>query len=157
MVKETIAKRYQRVDRSGTCSIARCMQRHDLAAAQPAMHRGLEARLPASRVTDPSYNAFHPKTVGRSRAIASYDRSRRLWYRLPEIGVVSEEDPRAASFKRLQPVERREHRIAVVHIARQAALAQGSAEITGVSREHDLAAVHPQPQGLMSRRVSVSW
>ena len=76
-------------------------------------------------------------------------------HRLPEFGVVAEEDARPTAFQRLQPVKRGEHRLAVVHIARQAAVAQGLAEIAGVRREHDLAAVELQAQRLVPRRVPV--
>ena len=40
----------------------------------------------------------------------------------PEFGVVTEEDARPAPFQQLQPVKRGQHRLAVVHVARQAAL-----------------------------------
>ena len=76
-------------------------------------------------------------------------------HRLPEFGIVAEEDARPAPFQRLQPVERSQHRLAVMNVARQAALAQSPAEIAGVCREHDLAAVEPQPQRLVPRRVPV--
>jgi hypothetical protein len=39
-----------------------------------------------------------------------------------------------------------DRRLAVVHVARQAALAQGLAEVAGVRRQHDLATVEAQPQ-----------
>jgi len=38
---------------------------------------------------------------------------------------VAEEDASAAPFQRLQPVKRGQHRITVVRVARQAALAEG--------------------------------
>jgi hypothetical protein len=57
--------------------------------------------------------------------------------------------------QRLQPIKRGQHRLAVVHVARQAALAEGLTEVTGVRGEHDLAGVEPQPKRLVPRRVPV--
>ena len=53
------------------------------------------------------------------------DRDRRFRYCVPELRVVAEEDTSAAPFQRLQPVKRGQHRITVVRVARQAALAEG--------------------------------
>src|SRR5207248_11492620 len=80
------------------------------------------------------------------RAAISCDGSRRLRHGPPELRVVTEEDACAGFFQRLQPVERGQHRLSIVHIARKATLAQRLAEIAGVCREHDLPAVEPQPQ-----------
>jgi hypothetical protein len=44
-----------------------------------------------------------------------------------------------------------------VDVARQPSLAEGLAEIASVSGEHDLAAVEPNPQLLVPRRVTVRW
>src|SRR6202047_2594462 len=83
------------------------------------------------------------------------DRDRCLRYRLPELRVVPEKDPSAAPFQSLQPVKRGQHRLAVVHVARQASLAEGLTEVAGVRGEHDLTAIEPQPKGLVPRRVPV--
>src|ERR1700746_2906725 len=87
------------------------------------------------------------------RASALSDRDRCLWYRLPELRVVAEKDASPAPFQRLQPVKRVQHRLAVVHVARQATLAEGLTEVAGVRSEHDLHAIEPQPKGLVPRRV----
>jgi hypothetical protein len=60
-----------------------------------------------------------------------------------------------APFQRLQPVKRGQHRLAVVHVARQASFAKGLTEVAGVRGEHDLTAIKPQPKGLVPRRVPV--
>ena len=39
------------------------------------------------------------------RTAHSFDGGRRLRHRLPEFGIVAEEDARAAAFKHLQPVK----------------------------------------------------
>jgi hypothetical protein len=69
------------------------------------------------------------------------DRDRGLRYRLPELGVMSEKDPRPAPFQPFQSVKGGQHRLAVVHVARQAALAEGLTEVAGVGGEHDLTAI----------------
>src|SRR4029077_16693359 len=50
---------------------------------------------------------------------------------------------------------RGQHRLTVVHVARQAALAEGLTEVAGVRGEHDLSVIEPQPKGLVPRRVPV--
>ena len=57
--------------------------------------------------------------------------------------------------QRLQSIKRGQHRLAVVHVARQAALAEGLTEVAGIRGEHDLTAIKPQPKGLVPRRVPV--
>ena len=91
----------------------------------------------------------------QDRGPALCDRNRCLRYRLPELRVVAEKDPSPAPFQRLQPVKRGQHRLAVVHVARQAAFAEGLTEVAGVRGEHDLTVIEPQPKGLVPRRVPV--
>ena len=91
----------------------------------------------------------------QNRASALCDRERCLRYRLPELRVVAEKDPSPAPFQRRQPVKRGQHRLAVVLVARQAALAEGPTKVAGISGEHDLAAIELQPKGLVPRRVHV--
>jgi hypothetical protein len=70
--------------------------------------------------------------------------------------IVAEEDARPAAFQRLQPVKRGHHRLLIVHVARQAALAQGLAEVAGVRREHGSGS----PKALPTKRpgaASASW
>src|SRR5580658_6089802 len=55
---------------------------------------------------------------------ASCDLGWSLWNALPEFGVVAEDDARPASLQHLEPIERGEHRFAIVDKARQSALAQ---------------------------------
>src|SRR6185437_13549248 len=74
---------------------------------------------------------------------------------MPEVGIVTEEDARATALQRRQAVERGEHCCTIVDMARQAALAQRLAEIAGVGREHDLAAVEPEAERLVPRRMPV--
>ena len=50
---------------------------------------------------------------------ASRDSGRRLRHRLPEFGIVAEDDAPPAPFQRLRPVKRGQRRLAVVHVARQ--------------------------------------
>ena len=83
------------------------------------------------------------------------DRDRCLRYRAPELRVVAEKDASPAPFQRLQPVERGQHGVAVVHVAGQAALAEGLTKVAGVRCEHDLTVIKPQPKGLVPRRVPV--
>jgi len=68
---------------------------------------------------------------------------------------MSEKDPRPAPFQPLQSVKGGQHRLAVVHVARQAALAEGLTEVAGVGGEHDLTAIEPQPKRLVPRRMSM--
>ena len=92
----------------------------------------------------------------QERTAASCDGYRRLGHRLPEFGIVPEEDARPAAFQRLQPVKRGHHRLLIVHVARQAALAQGLAKVTGVRREHGSGS----PKALPTKRpgaASASW
>ena len=76
---------------------------------------------------------------------------------MPELRVVAEKDASPAPFQRLQAIKRGQHRLAVVHVAWQAALAEGLTEVAGVRGEHDLTAIKPQPKGLVPRRVPVRW
>src|ERR1700738_3140382 len=87
----------------------------------------------------------------QDRGPALCDRNRCLRYRAPELRVVAEKDASPAPFQRLQPVKRGQHRLAVVHVARQAALAKGLTEVAGVRGEHDLTAIKPQPKGWVPR------
>jgi hypothetical protein len=91
----------------------------------------------------------------QDRPSALCDRDRCLRYRLPELRVVPEKDPSPAPFQRRQPVKRGQHRLAVVHVTRQAALAEGLTKVAGVRGEHDLTVIEPQPKGLVPRRVPV--
>src|SRR5690348_13795276 len=68
-----------------------------------------------------------------------------LRHRFPEFWIVAEKDAPATPLKRLKPVERSKHCLAVVRITRQPPLAQRSAEIAGVRRQQRLAAVETQP------------
>ena len=58
-------------------------------------------------------------------------------------------------FQRFEPIERGQHRLTVGHIARQSPLAQGPAEIAGISGKDDFAAVEPQPERLVPWGVAV--
>jgi len=86
---------------------------------------------------------------------ASCDRDRCLRYRAPEHRAVAEKDAGPALFQRLQPIRRSQHRLAIIHSAWQAALAEGLTEIAGIGGEYDLSAIQPQPKGLMPRRAPV--
>jgi hypothetical protein len=46
-------------------------------------------------------------------------------------------------------------RITVVHVARQAALAEGLTEVAGVGGKHDFTAIEASPKGLVPRRMPV--
>ena len=100
--------------------------------------------------------ALFPTAVGNDldRPV-SCDRVGSLRHTLPKIGIVAKEDARATPFQRLEPIERRKHRLAVMHVSRQAPLAQCLAEIARISREHDITALEAQPQRLVPRRVAV--
>ena len=74
------------------------------------------------------------------------DRDRCLRYRVPELRVVAEKDASPAPFQRLQSVKRGQHRLAIVHVARQASLAEGLTEVAGVRGKDDLTAIEPQPK-----------
>src|SRR6185503_19934480 len=84
----------------------------------------------------------------------SEGRHRRLRNIPPEIGIVTEEQGRAALLQGVQPVERGQHLLTVVDEARQPSFTQRAAEVAGVAGQHDLALVGAYPQGLMSRRVT---
>ena len=60
-----------------------------------------------------------------------------------------------AGFERREAVERGVHLLVVEGEARQAALAQGAAEIAAVGGQHDFARGQPQLQRLVARRVAV--
>src|SRR6185312_1946763 len=85
----------------------------------------------------------------------SEGRNRRLRHVLPEIGIVPEEQRRAALLQLFQPAERRKHLVAIVDEAQQATFSQGTAEIAGVAGQHDLAVLSAHLERLMTRRVAV--
>ena len=89
------------------------------------------------------------------RAAISCDGRRRLRHRPPELRIVTEVDAGAGFFQRFEPVERGQHRLTVGHIAWQSPLAQGPAEIAGISGKDDFAAVEPQPERLVPWGVAV--
>jgi hypothetical protein len=89
------------------------------------------------------------------RGSALCDRDRRLRHRVPELWIVAEKDARPAPLQRLQSVKRGEHRLAVIHVTRQAAFAKGLTEVAGIRSQHDLTAIESQPKGLVPRRVPV--
>src|SRR5205823_6123946 len=80
--------------------------------------------LPEVRAAGPWVPAFAGMTIDRL-----YKLSRGLRHGLPEIGVVAEDDAGTGFFERGEAVERRQHLYLVVDVARQAAFAQGLAEI----------------------------
>lgn len=82
-------------------------------------------------------------------------RHRRLRHVLPEIRIVPEEEACAATLQSLESVERGQHLLAVIDEARQAAFAQGSAEVAGVAGDHDLTRLGPHLQRLMAGRMAV--
>jgi len=71
------------------------------------------------------------------------------------IGVMTEKDASPVPLQRLQPVKRGQHRLAVVRVAWQAALAECLTEVAGVGGEHDFPPIEPQPKRLVARRVPV--
>src|SRR5438477_5857133 len=85
----------------------------------------------------------------------SEGRYRRLRHILPEFRIMAEEQRRAALFQRLQPVERGQHRLAVIDEARQPSFTQRAAEVAGVAGEDDGALVGAHLERLMTGRVAV--
>ena len=91
----------------------------------------------------------------RSTRSALCDRDRCLRYRAPKLRIMAEKDASPALFQRLQPVKRGQHRLAIVHVLRQASFAKGLTEVAGIGGEHDLTVIEPQPKGLVPRRVAI--
>jgi hypothetical protein len=64
-------------------------------------------------------------------------------------------DVRPAPFQSLQPLKRGQHRLPVVHVARQAALAKGLTKVASICGEHHLTAIEPQPKRLVPRHPRI--
>jgi hypothetical protein len=56
---------------------------------------------------------------------------------------MAEKNVRPASFECLQLLKRGQHRVAIVHVTRQAALAEGLTEVASICGEHYLTAIEP--------------
>src|SRR6516164_9070038 len=74
-------------------------------------------------------------------AAASENGRRRLRHVVPELGIVAEEDLRPRRAQRPQALERPAHRLRIVDDRGQVQIVEGAAEVAGVGREHDRAAL----------------
>src|SRR5438067_956701 len=143
-------------DSSSTTRSLRCLRDSRSCGRSISADKGHRSAFP--RRTEQAAGALKlwtPSGNEQDRATALCDRDRCLRYRLPELRVMAEKDVRPAPFQRLQPVKGGQHRLAVVHVARESALAEGLTEIASVRCEHDLTAIEPQPKRLMPRRMAI--
>jgi len=75
--------------------------------------------------------------------------------RLPELGIVPENNASTGGFERLQPIKRCHHCFAVENIARQTSFMERLAKVAGICRKHGIATGQPYPERLVTRRVAV--
>ncbi len=68
---------------------------------------------------------------------------------------MAEKDVRPTPFQRCQPVQRGQHRLAVIHVARQAALAESLTKVAGVGGEYDLTGL--KMISIQARCQSLHW